>query len=921
MSAPIRQFSFSGGELSPSLYARTDLNRYENGLRTIRNMMVMRQGGVTGRPGTEYVSTALNGGNQVRLIPFIFNETGLGQSYVLEFGNQYIAFYQNGGNVISSSKAITAVTQDSPGVVTAPSHGFSEGDIITVEGALGMAQLNNGYFIVRGVTTNTFFLHDLLDQNFATSTFPAYIGGGIASKIYMIASPFLQADLQNLQFAESADIVTITHQNYIPQELKRFGPTNWTISNVVLNNFTVPSPISSGGGSGSFNYRYVVTALFPNGDESLGSINGFCNGKAQLSLTNPIVLTWSAIAGASGYRIYRGDGNGATNFVGVGFIGQTIASTPNASFTDTGLTPDYSNTNPTQDGFSLALASGAGNWPAAVGFSQQRRCFAATANNPIGCWMSRPGSYSTFSVHPITVQDDDAIDFTIAGEEVNAIQHLLELKFMLMLTAGAEIYVQGNGSGVVTPSAINASTQSQYGASPLKPLKVADVLIFNQALGSSIRDFTFDFAIDGYRGNDITIFSSHLFEGFQIVDWCYQKVPDSIIWAVRSDGVLLSCTYVREQEMIAWTRHDFTDGFVENVVAIPENGEYAVYASIRRVIGGNTVRYIERISSRLWPDTVNTPPVRNDPINSSYLDCFLKYDGRIRGGNTLILYQANGQPFDTTSAAYEQILVVRSSSAYFTAAMVGEQIFIEDQAWVNSQGKEGNQVRCIIQSFQDSTHVTVTPDTGVVPVEFQTNIISGPFVGLTLWSLAIQKISGLGYLEGQKISVWADRFVVGSPLNSQVDIIYTVTGGSVTLDKPYSVICAGLPMTQDLESLDLESYFGETMLGKRKRVSRVAVYVYNTRTFFAGGQNPDTNEDNTNGDPTFQLDEEKSGRDQETYDEAPSLMTKQDYVIVPTRWTHSGRTFFRNVDPVPFSLLAIAPSSEDPVQTPYKRGG
>lgn len=1040
MSPPIRQYSFSSGEISPALYARTDLNRYENGLRKVRNMVVMRQGGITGRPGTQYVSTALNAGNQVRLIPFIFNETGLGQSYVLEFGNQYIAFYQNGGNVISATATITGIAQSDPAIVTAPSHGFSNGDIVTISGVTGMSEVNNGYYVVFAATTNTFELVDVLDNPFDSRLYPAYISGGIASKIYKITSPYLQADLQNIQYAQSADIVTIVHPDYPPMELGRSGATNWALNSIAFDP-PVPGPELLGtltGTPGSKFIGYAITSVNQNGEESDMLQLGFAvhGSLTPPSATTPITISWGQVSGAVYYRVYWD--NNPVLIVGpggrpaqLGFIGQTTQ----LQFIDSGFTPDYTNVPPlsTQSEtpsvpFNLfsELFSTENNYPSTVGFVQQRRAFANTKNNPVGFWLSQPGDFYNFDSH-ISPEDSDGIIASIAGEQVNAIQHIEELKFMLMLTAGAEIYVQGNGAGVVTPSAINASTQSQYGASALKPLKVADVLIFQQSLGSFIRDFTFDFAIDGYRGNDITIFSSHLFEGFKIVDWCYQKIPDSIIWAVRSDGVLLSCTYVREQEILAWTRHDFTNGFVENIVAIPENGAYAVYASIKRIINGETLRYVERLSSRIWADPVNTSPVQNDPINSSYLDCFIKFDGRnttsttmqllptltviagvndgidwvdtrtgvavfaaitpgiytafelseamaaamntvfpaayIAGNNTpgnVEIEEAEANFFSllfgtgahksrscatlagwpavdqtgthiytapTTTAvfpigptAYQQPLILFSSVPYFgtgQTAQVGDQIFLEDEEWIQTQGKEGNQSRLIIQSILSSSEVIVNCDTGIVPTEFQGKTI-------TTWARAVKSLSGLGYLAGQTVSVWADRFVVGSPLNNQVSQIYTVTSGrtiqgSIILDKPYSVIYVGLPMTQDVESLDLESYFGETMLAKRKRVSTLAVYFYNTRTVFCGGENPDTNLNNSNDDPLFELYEEKDGTSQATYDVAPELLTEQDYVIIPSRWSKSGRVFMRNVDPVPFSLLALSPRSEDPVQTPYKR--
>lgn len=994
--------------------------------------MVMRQGGVTGRPGTQYVGTALNGGNQVRLIPFIFNETGLGQSYVLEFGNGYVTFYQNGENISASGpEIITAITQANPCVVTA-ANAFADGDIVLIRGVFGMTQLNNGYFIVANRTSTHFSLKDLFGNDINSTSYGSYVSGGTADKIYIVPSPYQQADLASINYAQSADILTLVHPDYPIHELKRFAATSWALVDITtqLNHASIDGPTAdsfSGGGSGGSGQFYAVTSVDAQGNETELQFTQaiWYSGSNTPSISQVISFSWVAVTGASSYRIYRspyGAQPGLTTTgdkVTLGYIGTTIAT----EFSDDGFAPDYTNIPPFQGQFNTTTD----NYPSIVGFCQQRRYFGSTNNNPVGFWGSKPGQYYNYDVHTISPQDDDAISGTLAGEEVNQISAIQELKFMLILTTGSEMYVQGNGSGVVTPSAINASVQSQYGAGFLRPLKAGDQIIFTQSLGTAIRDFAFDFAIDGYRGNDITIFSAHLFEGYQIVDWCYQKVPDSIVWAVRSDGVLLSCTYVREQQVVAWARHDFTDGLVENICSIPENGEYAVYISIKRVINGETVRYIERISSRLWPDTVNTPPVQNDPINASYLDSFLEYDGRhsnssekmrLLGGAIIVtagvndflpvgigpsqtpfyniqipagiyeyqdlrgiiesllvtttgipfrVFDADGQyqfftsdatsfeflfgsfpqsfgsyailgfdysnysggalpgliaphspqnfAFSTTSTAYQQQLILTSNSIFQLipgAIAVDDQIFLQDEEWIYSQGKKGNQIRLTVQAFH-ADGVIVTPS-GIVPEEFQLVFISN-------WARAVQTISGLLHLEGLAVSVWADRFVVGSPLNSQVTPIYTVSGGSITLDKPYSVIYVGLPMMQDLESLDLEAYFGETMLARRKRISRLSVYLYNTRTFFCGGENPDTNENNTNDDPLFELYEEKDGRSQATYDVAPELLTKQDYVIVPSRWTDSGRVFIRNVDPVPFSLLAMAPSSEDPVQTPYKHGG
>lgn len=891
MSDPVRQLSFSGGEVAPAMYARTDHVKYDTGLRTLRNMICMRHGGVTGRPGTEYCGTTLNGGNQVRLIPFIFNETGAGQSYVLEFGDQYISFYQDGSHVVDIDKIIDDANNSNPcRVHTTNNHGFAVNDKIVISEILGETQLNNRTYIVNNIIDpQTFEISNLDGSLVSAVSYGTYVSGGIVQRIYQITSPYLQADIADLQFAESADVLTICHPSYAPRELSRLSATSWTLTAITFG-ATIQAPTGLGAVgtvAGATSRSYQVTAVAVTGEESL---------PAQLDLTliatptnaAPITLSYVTPPQATQYfRVYYAN-QGGTSF---GFLGTALTT----SFIDDGtVTPDFSNAPPIST--PVSFLSSADNYPSTVGFIQQRRGFAATNNNPIGFWFSQTGFFSNFNTHLISV-DSDAISGSIAGGEVNAIEHIAEQRFALMLTSGAEIYAQGNGSGILTPSAVNAAVQSQYGASSLRPLKVGDVLLFNQALGSFIRDFGFDFAIDGYRGNDITVFSSHLFEGYTIVDWAFQKIPDSIVWAVRSDGVLLSCTYLREQQILAWAHHDFTDATVENICSIPENGNYSVYLSIKRTINGSTVRYIERLSSRIW----------SDPLTATYLDCFLGYDGRNTTSTTINVDVAGS--FETGDTAYQQTLFLTSNLNYFTAAMVGDDIFMQDAEFVSSMGAKGNQVRFTIMGYTNPNVVNVVPS-AAVPTSLQRT-------DTTNWSRAVKTVSGLFHLEGEEVSVWADRFVVASPLNSQITTTYTVANGTITLDKCYAVIYVGLPMKQDIQSLDQETSAGASILSKRKRTGRVNIYTYKSRSMFVGSEDPDTNLENTDEDTLFELVEQMHGTGRLNYDEPSDLGTKQDYVTFDTRWNYGGRIFIRNVDPIPMSILAIAPEGEDPAQSPF----
>ena len=115
-------------------------------------------------------------------------------------------------------------------------------------------------------------------------------------------------------------------------------------------------------------------------------------------------------------------------------------------------------------------------------------------------------------------------------------------------------------------------------------------VLFVQARGSIVRDLSFQEAVRGYRGQDLTIFSSHLFDEYTLDDWAFQQIPHSVVWAVRSDGTLLGLTYVREHEMWAWHRHDFEGGTVEKVCVVPEGNEDILYVIVNRTINGRTTR-------------------------------------------------------------------------------------------------------------------------------------------------------------------------------------------------------------------------------------------------------------------------------------------------------------------------------------------
>src|SRR5882672_3405854 len=254
--------SFSAGEITPELFGRIDLSKFQTGLKTCRNFEVLPHGPVVNSPGFEYILETKNSAKQSVLIPFIFNTA---QAYQLEFGDQYIRFHTQAGTVLEAGGAITAITQANPGVVTQNAHGYANGQVIFLSGIGGMTQLNGRFVTVAGAAANTYQLTYFDGTNINTTAYGAYTAGGTGARVYEIASPYLEADLQDLHYTQSADVMTITHPSYDKRELKRLGAVNWTLAIASMAPIAVPVNSASqlmftvGGGGAPKLQEYLIT--------------------------------------------------------------------------------------------------------------------------------------------------------------------------------------------------------------------------------------------------------------------------------------------------------------------------------------------------------------------------------------------------------------------------------------------------------------------------------------------------------------------------------------------------------------------------------------------------------------------------------------------------------------------------------------
>ncbi|WP_454812193.1 discoidin domain-containing protein [Labrys neptuniae] len=659
---------FSRGELSPKLHSRADLEHFKTGLKECQNFMVMRQGGLTRRPGTQFVQEVKNSSRTARFIPFIFSAS---QAYMLVFNAGVFRVYTLGGRV---------------GTVEVP-------------------------------------------------------------------HPYADADLFQLDFDQTNDVLDITHKGYAPRRVKRQNDTSWSIETVnfrfgpylpVNDTATSLTPSGTGNPIPKMNSNTTPSGTAAASGTALGApwsafdrdagtawhsdsgaqawlsytfpashiIVGYAvQATTQLVTSTPVTdrapkswtfegsndgmnwtvldsqyaqSNWSAgearyfrftnITAYIGYRLNVTSNNGG-QYVTIGELAfteepvaapavtitasSTVGINSGAGFTadDAGRIVALLGSNAVYRSFiitaiisptvvqaklddsPLPVAQGTlqwrlgawGNtpgWPAHVATFEQRKVYARTNAQPSAIWATKTGGYGSFLDFSVSVpvKDDDAISFTLT--DVNEIQWIAEGSDLLIGTAGAA-RTMGRDSPNLPFSANNfrQSLSSTYASQAIRPAKVGNSTVFVSSFGKALREFVPADSGAGYATPDISVLSDHLFVS-GITELCYAQEPDSVVWLPNGKGELIGMTYEKDQSMAGLHRHVMGgNGFVESCGSIPGQGRNEVWLIVRRTIGGANRRYIERMAAPF-------EAAASTPDKAWYLDSALQYSGAPTTGIT-----------------------------------------------------------------------------------------------------------------------------------------------------------------------------------------------------------------------------------------------------------------------------------------------
>lgn len=892
--------SFGGGEISAIMQGRVDDPKYQTGAALVRNFIVLPQGAVENRSGTEFVyETKIQptvGNSVVRLFPFTFS---ISQTMVLEVGFGYMRFFTNGARLVmpTAPTAYSAITT------------YTRGD---------MVESGGDYWYCNTATTV-----GVAPPNAIWYQMPADL-------TYEIPTPFLfnnQQQSMDMNYVQSNDVMTFVSQTVAPQELRRLGPYKWTMTPIVFGSSLATPVISSvgvttgeaftiitfpatgfrtstqtqfalgesvyiSGCSGGINVvdGFYVIQKAPTGAPWEHEIKSYdtgitfgisgtytgSSGKVQSStriadITNSYVVTakattespasvavtgtnnlyvngayntinWASVPGATRYNVYKRQ-SGLYGYIG---------STDGLSFIDDNIAPDLGITPPILD----PLYASVNNYPGAVSYFEQRRLFAGTINQPQQLTFTVSGSESDMSFS-IPSKDSDRVSITVAAREANTIRHIVPLNQLILLTSAAEWRVTPINSDAITPSTISVRPQSYVGANTVHPQIVNNSIIYAANRGGHVRELGYSFQSNGYVTGDLSIRSTHLFNDFELTDMTYCKSPYPILWFISSSGKLLGLTYVPEEQIGSWHQHD-TDGTFFSLCSVAEGEEDSLYVIVNRNINGVSKNYIERFATR----TVN------NPIFGKFADSCLTYNGINSTVTEAKLTTA------TTYAAGQLLTIITQLGlpfAYPATTDVGDVFVMIDSF--------GTRYRCTIVSTINTGTATAICDK-TIPFAFQNFFTPN-------WEFARKDFAGLSHLQGKTVSILADGAVVPPAI---------VTGGAISIIEAASVVTIGIGYMSELQTLPMvvnSEAFGQ---GRMKNINRVFLKIVQSSGIFVGS--------------ALNALTEARLRTNEPYGSAPTLKTEEVQVVILPNWQDGGQVFVQQPYPLPLTIIGMTLEAE-----------
>ena len=363
--------------------------------------------------------------------------------------------------------------------------------------AYGGAATRPGTLFVAEVDDST-KRHRLVRFQFSTTQAYILVFGHLTMQVIMdrgvvtstgtpvtVVTPYTEADLHDLYFAQSADTLFVTHPSYAPRKLTRSSHTSWTLSTIsfapsVSTPAAAPTVTATGLTTGSWTVKYIYSKVGSDGSESSPSAAGSFTWNGTWTPGGKVDVTFpnDRAGGADSYVVYKN----VNGFYGAIGTVQDDGSSSTFTFTDNNITPDTDDSPQEQ----RSPFGSSGNYPAVSSIHAQRTVWAGSNNKPSTFFGSRVGEYSNMNVSS-PLKADDAYEFTLDTKEVNRVNGLCSLRELILFTTGAVHKASGDQDAAISAKSINVKAQSYWGSHGLPPIVTGESALFVEAGGPSWR--------------------------------------------------------------------------------------------------------------------------------------------------------------------------------------------------------------------------------------------------------------------------------------------------------------------------------------------------------------------------------------------------------------------------------------------------
>ena len=640
--------ALNGGEWTPLLDGRTDIQGYSASAYRLENFIPLIQGPATRRGGTGFVRQVKDTTDRTWLMPFVRSRT---DSVQIEFGDSYCRFYADRAPILTgSAKTITGITAADPCVVSSTAHGYSNGQDVFISGVVGMTEVNNRWFRVANAGANDFELTTIHGDDVDGTGYTAYTSGGAADVPYEIASPYSAAALLgsngefNLDYVQSGDVIYIMDRTgtLAPRKLSRSAATSWAFTEFApddgpwLDLNATATTIYSSAATGTVTLT-ASTSIFTAAD--VGSLIRL----DQENLT--ATAAWEAATSYTSGDFVRSEGkeylSGTT-----ASSGTSIPAHTSGTVSDGGVDWTY-----TSSGYGIArITAQSGTTATATVLTRFPQTVVGSGNTTTfwrrGAWSERNGyptcatffrerlalgqgqnvnlsvssGFESFAIDSFgEVLAESAISVTIQSSEANEVLSLTEGTVLAVSTVGAEFTIDApTTSQPFGPNNIRVTKQTAYGSRPIRPVRIGENVLFVQGSGLRLRSMQFSIESNNFIAPDMTVRAEHITQG-GITQVARQESPYQTIWAVRGDGTLLSFAFDQDQQVRGWARHIIGTVECVSVIPSPDGTRDDVWLIVNRTINGATRRYVEYIRREFQ--------VGDAQEDVTFVDCGLTYDG------------------------------------------------------------------------------------------------------------------------------------------------------------------------------------------------------------------------------------------------------------------------------------------------------